>query len=107
MHPNYYVAVDSISQWMQHSKESVIGAGPTPGEQLSNAIITTRDNVWYLHIMPELTRKVSVKTDKLPTEVVLLRTGEKIPFDYYKGFVTFQLDPSQRTTTHDVVKVTL
>lgn len=107
MHPNYYVAVDSIAQWMQHSKESVIGAGPTPGEQLSNAIITTRDNVWYLHIMPELTRKVSVKTDKLPTEVVLLRTGEKIPFDYYKGFVTFQLDPSQRTNTDDVVKVTL
>lgn len=107
MHPNYYTTVDSITRWMQHSRESVIGAGPTPGAQLSNAIITTRDNVWYLHILPELTRKVSVKTDKRPTLVILLRTGEQIPYDYYKGFVTFQLDPAQRTNTDDVVKVIL
>ena len=107
MHPNFYKQTDSIARWMQHSKESVIGAGPTPGVQLSNVMITTRGNDWYLHLLPDFKKKVSARTGKQPSELILLRTGERIPFDYNDGFVTFVLDPSKRTTTDDVVKVVM
>ena len=107
MHPNFYKQTDSIARWMQHSKESVIGAGPTPGVQLSNVMITTRGNDWYLHLLPDFKKKVSARTGKHPSELILLRTGERIPFDYNDGFVTFVLDPSKRTTTDDVVKVVM
>lgn len=95
MHPNFYKQTDSIARWMQHSKESVIGAGPTPGVQLSNVMITTRGNDWYLHLLPDFKKKVSARTGKQPSELILLRTGERIPFDYNDGFVTFVLDPLQ------------
>ena len=53
----FYKQTDSIARWMQHSKESVIGAGPTPGVQLSNVMITTRGNDWYLHLLPDFKKK--------------------------------------------------
>ena len=106
MHPNYYKQMDSLAAWMKHSGESLIGADPTPGAQLSNVRITTRDNHWYLHLLPSFTRDVSVKTDRKPTEIRLLRTGEAIPYLYRDGFLTFMVDPAKRTTMDDVVKIT-
>ena len=106
MHPNYYKQMDSLAAWMKHSGESLIGADPTPGSQLSNVRITTRDNHWYLHLLPSFTRDVSVKTDRKPTEIRLLRTGEAIPYLYRDGFLTFMVDPAKRTTMDDVVKIT-
>lgn len=107
MHPNYYKEMEGLAAWMKHSGESLIGAGPTPGVQLSNVRITTRDNHWYLHVLPGFNRDVSVKTDKKPSEVILLRTGEPVPFIYREGFMTFMIDPAKRTDMDDVVKITL
>ncbi|NCB07667.1 MAG: hypothetical protein EOM73_05855 [Bacteroidia bacterium] len=107
MHPNYYKNMAEIARWMQHSRESVIGAGPSPGVERSNVMITTRENTWYLHLLPEMKGQVSLKTDKLPKSVTLLRTGDPVSFIFRDGFVKFSLLPEWRTEMDDVVKVQL
>ncbi len=107
MPPNYYGQMNAIAQWMVHSRESLIGADSTPGAQLSNVRITTRGNAWYLHILPDFTKDISVETGKEPVSVTLLRTGQKVPYIYRDGFLNFKVDPALRTDMDDVVKITL
>jgi alpha-L-fucosidase len=90
---------------MKHSRESVIGAGSSPGVERSNVMITTRDKNWYLHLLPDFKQQVSLKTDKRPKSLTLLRTGKVIPYSYLDGFVKFTLSPDLRTEMDDVVKV--
>ncbi len=105
MPPNYYMQMDAISKWMKHSKESVIGAQSTSGVDRSNVMITTRGKVWYLHLLPDFKQQVSLKTDKRPKLITLLRTGNPLPYSYLDGFVKFTLEPDLRTEMDDVVKV--
>lgn len=105
MHPNYYKNVADIAGWMKHSKESVIGADSTPGVERSNVMITTHGNNWYLHLLPDFKQQVSLKTDKRPQSVTLLRTNTVIPYSYWDGFVKFTIASDLRTEMDDVVKV--
>jgi alpha-L-fucosidase len=105
MHPNYYRNMEAIAAWMSHSRESVIGAGPSPGVERSNVMITTRGNNWYLHLLPSFQKQVSLRTDREPISATLLRTGEPIPYIYMDGFINFTLSPKLRTEMDDVVKV--
>jgi alpha-L-fucosidase len=105
MHPNYYKNVTTIAKWMEHSKESVIGCTSSPGAERSNVMITTRGNNWYLHLLPDLKKQVSVKTDKKPLALILLRTGDPVSYNYQDGFLTFTLPLFLRTEMDDVVKV--
>lgn len=108
MHPNFYRNVNGIAEWMKHSKESVIGAGPTPGVERSNVPITTRGkNTWYLHILPDFNKQISLCTDVEPKAVTVLRTGDPVSFIFHDGYVSFSLDPKYRTDKDDVVKVEL
>lgn len=106
MHPNFYTEIDTLAEWMKYGKESVIGAGPSPGIERSNVMITTRGaNIWYLHVLPAFNQQVSVFTEKEPLSLTLLRTGEAVAYDYNNGYLTFKLNKEQRTTTDDVVKI--
>ncbi len=105
MHPNYYVNMEAIANWMRHSRESVIGCGPSPGIERSNVMITTRKKDWYLHLLPDFKGEVSVKTDKKPKSVSLLRTGEAVSYHFQNGFLSFSLPQSLRTDMDDVVKI--
>ncbi|KAF5080819.1 Alpha-L-fucosidase [anaerobic digester metagenome] len=107
MHPNYYKNMEAIAEWMSHSRESVIGAAPSPGVARSNVMITSRGNNWYLHLLPSFQKQVSLRTGQKPIAVTLLRTGESIPFIYRDGFINFSLLPAQRTEMDDVVKVVI
>ncbi len=107
MHPNYYKNIEAVAQWMKHSKESVIGNGPTPGAERSNVMITTRDKTWYLHLLPGFKSQVSVKTDKKPKSVVLLRNGNPLQYSFRNGFVRISVPAEYRTEMDDVVKVEL
>jgi alpha-L-fucosidase len=107
MHPNFYKNTAEIAEWMKHSKESVIGAEPSPGVELCNVMITTRNNNWYLHLLPDFTRQVSLKIDKKPKSVTLLRTGQVLPYSYWLGFLKFTVSPGLRTGMDDVVKIEL
>lgn len=105
MHPNYYKNMKAIAGWMKYNRESVIGCGPTPGVERSNVMITTRGRNWYLHLLPDFKKQVSVKTDKKPLALILLRTGDPVPYNYQDGFLTFTLPLRLRTEMDDVVKV--
>jgi len=105
MHPNFYKNIEALAEWMKHSKESVIDAGLTPGVERSNVMITTRGNNWYLHLLPEFKQQVSVKTDKCPKSVILLRTGASIPFMFVDGFLKLNVSQELRTDMDDVVKL--
>jgi len=107
LHPNFYTTTAELALWMKHSRESVIGAGPSPGMERSNVKITTRGNNWYLHLFPNFRDQVSLKTDKLPKSITFLQTGESIPYNYQYGYVTFILSPEKRTSIDDVIKVQL
>lgn len=105
MHPNYYKQMEGIAEWMKHSRESVIGAGPSPGVALSNVMITTRDNTWYLHLLSEFKKQVSLKTDTPPKSVTLLRNEANLSYSYLDGFIKFTVPSNLRTEMDDVVKV--
>ena len=105
LHPNFYTTVAELAQWMKHSRESVIGAGPSPGMERSNVKMTTRGNNWYLHLFPGFKNQVSVKTGKRPKSITLLQTGEAVSYNYQDGFVTFSIPAEKRTAIDDVVKV--
>lgn len=105
MHPNFYKNMEEIARWMDHSSESVIGAGPSPGKDLSNVMITTGRKTWYLHLLPGFAEQVWFKPEKLPKSVTLLRTGDEVPFVNGDGMVRLDLPPAWRTAMDDVVKI--
>jgi alpha-L-fucosidase len=105
MHPNYYLQMEGIAAWMKHSRESLIGAGPSPGIERSNVMITTHYKNWYLHLLPDFKQQVSLKTDKEPKSVILLRTKANLSFNYRDGFIKFTVPADLRTEMDDVVKV--
>ncbi len=105
MHANFYIHAAEISAWMKHSGESVLDVGLSPGVEKSNVMITTRGDIWYLHVMPEMTKQVSLQTGRRPRSVRLLRTGETIAFSYWDGFIKFTVPTKLRTCMDDVVQV--
>lgn len=105
MHPNYYKNMAILAEWMKHSGKSVIGAGPSPGMERSNVMITTHGNIWYLHLLPEFNKEVSLKTDQRPQSVSYLRTGEPVTFKFWNGFIKFKVPSEARTDLDDVITV--
>lgn len=106
MHPNFYKEIAGLKEWMATGEESLIGCGPTPGVERSNVPLTTRGHdIWYAHLLGGFKGQVSVKTDRAPYSVVLLRTREKIPYIYRDGFLNFKLPESMREGIDDVVKI--
>jgi alpha-L-fucosidase len=122
-----------MGQWMSHSRESVIGTrgGPWPGD--SNVPVTTRAGAAYLHFLPALperypntpadeTKYVLIKNilpslpepvatavwtnAPRPQRVILLRTGQSIPFSYEDATLKVSLPADLReSNTVEVVKV--
>ena len=102
----FYSKLDSLKAWRAHSGESLEGAGPTPGAELSNVPLTTRGKrIWYAHLLPDFTGQVSVMTSRRPSEVILLRTGEPVRYMFVGGAVVFKLPNDSRTKTDDVVRI--
>jgi len=106
MHPHFYQEIDSLKTWMGHSKESLIGAGPSPGIERSNVRLTSRGkDIWYAHLLPGFNKQVSVWTERKPKKLILMRTGEEVPFTDLDGYITFKIAPEKRTPIDDVVKI--
>jgi len=106
MSDRFYVQLDSLKTWRTHSGESLEGAGPTPGEELSNVPLTTRGKkIWYAHLLPDFNAQVSVLTSKRPRSVTLMKTGEAVEYLFVGGAIVFKLPDSVRTKTDDVVEI--
>ena len=123
MHPNFYKEVAGLKEWMATGEESLIGCGPTPGVERSNVPLTTRGlpagsglvaagspeaaaaDIWYAHLLGGFKGQVSIKTDRAPVSVVLLRNRQKVEYIYRDGFLNFKLPDSMREGIDDVVKI--
>ncbi len=106
MHPNFYKEIAGLKEWMATGEESLIGCGPTPGVERSNVPLTTRGHdIWYAHLLGGFKGQVSVKTDRAPVSVVLLRNRQKVEYIYRDGFLNFKLPDSMREGIDDVVKI--
>jgi len=109
-----------MANWMQHSRESVIGtqSGPWPND--ANLPITTTKDAAYIHFLPEfpaeakkILRPLPARTDELvwkntrkPSKATLLRTGADVSFQYDNGTLRIKLPAELRTKSVDVVKIT-
>lgn len=124
-----------LAQWMHHSRESVIGTRGGPWPEDANIPVTTRPGAAYLHflpafperypntpaeekkytltnqILPSLPPPVSEavwKNAPCPRRVILLRTGQELPFRYEDTTLTIPFPPELRDQgTVDVIKVEL
>ncbi len=106
MHPNFYKEIAGLKEWMATGEESLIGCGPTPGVERSNVPLTTRGHdIWYAHLLGGFKGQVSVKTDRAPYSVVLLRNRKPVEYIYRDGFLNFKLPESMRGGVDDVVKI--
>ena len=105
MPPVYYERCDELAKWMAHSRDSLIGAGPTPGDDRSNVLITSRVNTWYLHVPPDHKGPVNIHTDKAPRRVSLLRTGESLDYTFDNATLKISIPSDKTTKLFDVVAV--
>jgi alpha-L-fucosidase len=96
-----------MADWMKHSRESVIGAGPGPFPETVNAPVTTGKGVAYLHFLPAFKKTAIWKNAPQPKKAVLLRTGATVTFVYQNGELRVDLAPALRTNSVDVVKLEL
>lgn len=101
----FYTRCDSLSQWMAHSKESLIGAGPSPGDHHANVPITTREGVWYLHVFADHEGPVQLLDVKQAHKIILLKTKEKVNYRYKRNGIHIQPDPEQLTEVDNVIAV--
>ena len=100
-------AWQEMADWMDHSRESVIGAGAGPGPfpDHVNAPVTTDNGSAYVHFLPDFKKDVIWKDAPTYQKATLLRTGETIPINYQNGELRIHLPLSLRTTNVDVVKL--
>jgi alpha-L-fucosidase len=94
-----------MAEWMKHSRESVIGAGPGPFPESVNAPVTTAKGVAYVHFLPAFKESVVWKDAPKPRKASLLRSGAAIPFKTQDGNLLIDLPADLRTTNVDVVKL--
>lgn len=94
-----------MADWMRHSRESVIGAGPGPFPENVNVPVTTRDGRAYVHFLPGSNEAAIWKNAPKPLRASLLRTGEDIPFSHQNGVLKIDLPKSMRSATVDVVRL--
>jgi hypothetical protein len=118
MLPQFYARCEELAGWMRHSRDSLIGAGPSPGEGLADVPITTGTDggkTWYLHLTPSFDRPVSLRSPlaghaagrKGVTPVVhLMRTGQALECTHCEaGSWRISVPRHLRTGLTDVVTV--
>ena len=76
MSPDYYAICDEMAAWMKHSGVSVfdVEAGPYP--ERSDAPVTMKDNVWYVHFLSRQQPTATLTGVHTPKTAKLLRTGQ-------------------------------
>jgi alpha-L-fucosidase len=75
----FYNCCDDLSQWMAHSRDSVIGAGLAPGEDRSNVPITRATAHGTCTCCPRTRPSGTVRRARAQA-ITLLRTGRTLPW---------------------------
>ena len=103
--PQALTAWSEMGEWMSHSRESVIAAGPGPFPDSVNVPVTTGKGVAYLHFLPSFTQEAIWKNAPKFKKATLLRTGEPIPITYQNTELRIQIPTASRSLNVDVVKL--
>ena len=98
-------AMQEMADWMKHSRESVIGAGPGPFPESVNVPVTTGKGVAYVHFLPAFKQTAVWRNAPTPKKAILLRTGAEVPFNTRDGNLHIDLAADLRSTNVDVVKL--
>lgn len=107
MPDGFYERLDSLSHWMSHSKESLIGANPVRSDITANVPLTRKGSQIYAHVLPEFNDSVEIRTQKKPLNIRLLKTQAKINYKYHEHVVKFVIPQINRTKLNDVVVMDL
>ena len=94
-----------MADWMKHSRESVIGAGPGPFPESVNAPVTTGKGVAYVHFLPDFKEDAVWKNAPKYRKATLLRTGESIPMTDRDNVLRIAIPPALRSQSVDVVRL--
>lgn len=80
-----YRLFNEMAEWMSTCSNSVFGInGGGPWPELSSVPVTCRDNIWFFHAKKD--QQIELKEiAKKPKAVTLMRTGDKIPYEYNDG----------------------
>jgi len=107
MEPAFYKLCDELAEWMEHSRESVIGTRPLPfgKEKCCDVPITRKNNNWYLHLSAKHDGKVSVTLEQNPVRASLLRTGDKLKWTRDGNKLIITVPQKLRTKLDDVVQL--
>ena len=105
MPESFYDYCDKLADWMAHSRASLIGAAPTPGDERSNVPITRGENVWYLHVLSDKEEAIEVRDVPVPSAVKLLRTGQELSYKHDGKNLILALPAAERTLLDNVIAV--
>lgn len=107
MRPGYYERTAELAEWMKHSRESLIGAGPLRNwNEYSTVPVTRRGTTWYLHVLPGQYGPIQIFYIPEPKSATLLRDGSAVKYTYEGRRITIELPRELRTRLDDVVAVT-
>ncbi len=100
-----YDRFGEIEQWMEIHRESVFQVEPGYWSDISNYPVTVGTGKWYIHLIPSINDPVTLKTEKTPEDIILMRSGEKVSFSRDRENLVLNLDPEMRGHSVDVLKV--
>lgn len=100
-------AWNEIEGWMKHSGESVYEVTGGSFPEKANQPTTIKKDIVYVHAFPNFHKTIVLKEmQSSPKQVILLRTGETIPFSYAEGEIHIQVSPEKRSRMVDTIKLT-
>ena len=105
MSPAYYATCDQMAAWMKHSAASVfdVEAGPYP--ERSDAPVTIKGDVWYVHFLLPKQQTAILAVARPPKAARLLRTGQAAIWKQDRDRVLLTLPDGPPTDMDEVVEV--
>ena len=101
----YYQRMRELAEWMKHSGEAVKGTQGGIWPERCNVPVTRNDSAWYVHVDWICDHEIVVSDVDKPKELIYLRTGDAIPFNYQDRKITFSFPMNLKTILTDTVKI--
>ncbi len=102
----HYEICQELAEWMKHCSASVfdVEAGPYP--ERSDAPVTVKGDVWYIHFLPGQKATATLKGVPAPKKARWLRMGESTAWQESNGGIVLSLPAGPRDPLDEVVEVT-
>ena len=106
MQESFYKRCDELAAWMATHRDSVVGAGSSPGDARANVPVTTRGNTWYLHVLCKHEGAIDAYYVEEPQTVSLMRSGAPLPYSCEDGRLRVEVPERESGAGHDVIVLT-